>query len=135
VDPTETFSQTDSWGIYAVEGVGFYHKVSNFLTPQTGTYFDPFYGPISYTANAVIDHYTSNAVGFNGGIGVTYKVSRFANERFYAEVRYVFVDNSLRNGITIANMNSSPNNYLVANDFPANSFHTAYLPVNVGLRF
>jgi hypothetical protein len=135
VDPTETFSQGDSLGIYAVEGVGFYHKVSNFLTPQTGVYFDPFYGPIQYTANQVIDHYTSNAVGFNGGLGLTYKFSRFSNERFYAEVRYVFVDNPLRNGITVANMNSSPNNYLVANDFPANSLHTAYLPINVGIRF
>jgi len=135
VDPTETFSQSDTLGIYAVEGVGFYHKVSDFLTPQSGIYFDPYYGPIQYTANAVVDHYTSNAVGFNGGLGVTYKFSRFSSERFYAEVRYVFVDNSLRNGITIANMNSSANNYLVANDFPANSNHTSYLPINVGIRF
>jgi len=135
IEPTETFSQGDSWGIYAVEGVGFYHKVSNFLTPEMGTYFDPFYGPISYTANQVIDHYTSNAAGFNGGLGVTYKFSRFSGERLYAEVRYVFVDNSARAGITVANMNSSPNNYLVANDFPANSNHTLYMPIKVGIRF
>jgi len=115
--------------------VGFYHKVSNFLTPETGIYFDPFYGPISYTANQVIDHYTSNAVGFNAGLGVTYKFSRFSNERFYAEARYVFVDNSKRNGITVANENSSPTNYLVANDFPANSNRTGYFPVKFGIRF
>jgi len=135
VDPTETFAHGDSWGAYAVEGVGFYHKVSNFLTPETGEYFDPYYGPIEYTANEVIDHYTSNAVGFNAGLGVTYKFSRFSNERFYGEVRYVFVDNSHRAGITVANENSSASNYLVANDFPANSNKTGYFPIKFGIRF
>jgi len=135
LEPTETFSQSDSWGFYAVEGVGFYHKVSNFLTPQTGVYFDPYYGPIEYTANQVIDHYTANAAGFNGGLGVTYKFSRFSSERFYGEIRYVFVDNQHRNGITVANANSSANNYLVANDFPANSNRTGYFPIKFGIRF
>jgi hypothetical protein len=135
VDPMETLRQTDSWGFYAVQGVGFYHKVSNFLTPETGEYFDPFYGPIEYTANEVIDHYTSNAPGFNAGFGFTYKFSRFSNERFYAEARYVFVANSYRPGITIANVNSSANNWQVANDFPGNSERTEYFPVKVGIRF
>jgi hypothetical protein len=135
VDPTETFSQTDSWGVYAVEGVGFYHKVSNFLTPETETFIDPIFGPESFTANEVIDHYTSNAVGFNAGLGVTYKFSRFSNERFYGEVRYVFIDNSKRTGITLANANSNPNNYLVANDFQANSNRTGYFPIKFGIRF
>jgi len=135
VDPTETFSQGDSWGIYAVEGVGFYHKVSNFLTPETETFFDPFFGPEAFTANQVIDHYTSNAVGFNGGLGVTYKFSKFSNERFYAEARFVYIENSQRAGISVANANSSPNNYLVANDFPANSNKTGYLPIKFGIRF
>jgi len=135
VDPTETLKQTDSWGFYAVQGVGFYHKVSNFLTPETETIFDPFFGPEAFTANEVIDHYTSNAPGFNAGFGFTYKFSRFSNERFYAEARYVFVANSYRPGITTANMNSSASNYLVANDFPGNSERTEYFPVKVGIRF
>jgi hypothetical protein len=135
LDPTETFSQSDTWGVYAVEGFGFYHKVSNFLTPQSGVYFDPVYGPIAYTANEIIDHYTSNAPGFSGGLGVTYKLGKFSNERLYAEVRYAYAVNSARAGITVANMNSSANNYLIANDFPANSNHTGYLPVKFGLRF
>jgi len=135
VDPTETFAQGDTWGAYAVEGVGFYHKVSNFLTPETETFIDPIFGPESFTANEIIDHYTSNAVGFNAGLGVTYKFSKFSNERFYGEVRYVFVDNSKRTGITLANANSNPNNYLVANDFPANSNRTGYFPIKFGIRF
>ena len=135
LNPTETFMQGDKMGMYAVEGVGFYHKVSDFTTPQSGVYFDPFYGPIAYTANAIIDHYTSNAVGFNAGLGITYKFSKFSNERFYGEARYVFVDNSKRAGITVANENSSANNYLIANDFPANSNRTGYFPIKFGIRF
>jgi hypothetical protein len=133
VDPTETFAQTDSWGAYAVEGVGFYHKVSNFLTPQTETVFDPFFGPESFTANAVIDHYTSNAAGFNAGLGITYKFSKFSNERFYGEVRYVFVANSYRPGVTV----NSPvaTTYNETNDFPANSNRTGYFPIKFGIRF
>jgi len=135
VDPTETFAQTDKWGAYAVEGVGFYHKVSNFTTPETGYEEDGFGNVYEYSANTVIDHYSSNAVGFNAGLGLTYKFSRFSNERFYGEVRYVFIDNSHRAGITVANENSSPNNYLVANDFPANSNRTGYIPIKFGIRF
>jgi hypothetical protein len=134
VDPTETFLQTDSWGAYAVEGVGFYHKVSNFLAPEAEEYCDPFYGICEgITANAVIDHYTSNAVGFNAGLGLTYKFSRFSNERFYGEVRYVFIDNSYRPGVTV----NSPvaTTYAETNDFPANSNRTGYFPIKFGIRF
>jgi hypothetical protein len=135
IDPTETFYQTDTWGAYAVEGVGFYHKVTNFTTPETG-YEEDAYGDLyEYSANAIIDHYTSNAAGFNGGLGLTYRFSRFSNERFYGEARYVFIPNSQRHGITVANVNSSQNNYLVANDFPANSNRTSYFPVKFGIRF
>ena len=133
-DPTETFMQTDSWGAYAVEGVGFYHKVSNFLAPETEEYCDPYYGICeAIQANAVIDHYTSNAVGFNAGLGLTYKFSRFSNERFYGEVRYVFVDNSHRPGVTV----NSPvaTTYAATNDFPANSNRTGYFPIKFGIRF
>ncbi len=133
VDPTENFYQGDKWGAYAVEGVGFYHKVTNFTTPAQGIGYDPFYGYYSYTANQTIDHYTSNAPGFSGGFGLTYKFSRFSNERFYAEARYVFVDNSHRAGVTVTSPVAST--YLEANDFPANSNHTTYFPIKFGIRF
>jgi hypothetical protein len=133
IDPTFTFFQGDSVGAYTVVGVGFYHKVTNFTTPTTGIAYDPYYGYYQYQANQVIDHYTSNAPGFNAGFGLTYKFSRFSNERFYAEVRYVFVDNSHRAGVTV----NSPvaTTYLLPNDFPANSNRTSYFPVKFGLRF
>jgi hypothetical protein len=134
-DPTETFFHGQGWGAYAVEGVGFYHKVTNFVTPESVEFIDAFGYPEGYTANEVIDHYTSNAPGFSAGLGLTYKFSRFSNERFYAEARYVFVDNSQRQGITAATVNNNANNYLVANDFPANSNRTTYFPVKFGIRF
>ena len=133
IDPTYTFFQGESVGAYAVAGVGFYHKVTNFTTPATGIAYSPFYGYYQYTANQVVDHYTSNAPGFSGGFGLTYKFSRFSNERFFGEVRYVFVDNSHRAGVTV----NSPvaTTYLLPNDFPANSNRTTYIPVKFGLRF
>jgi hypothetical protein len=134
LNPTFTFLQTPTVGAYVVGGVGFYHKVTNFVAPETEEYCDPFSGfcePIE--ANAVIDHYTSNAPGFSGGFGLTYKFSRFSNERFYAEARYVFVDNSQRPGVTVNNITAA--NYQDANYFPANSNRTTYFPVKFGIRF
>ncbi len=80
----------------------------------------------------MFDHYTSNAPGFDGGIGVTYKFSRFANQKFYAEVRYVYMDNSYRPGYTVSNINDYNGGY---NFFPQNSNTTSYIPLKFGLRF
>ena len=134
VNPTYTFAQGDKYGAYIVGGIGFYHKVTNFTTPETETFY--YYGfPEEYTANAVFDHYTSNAVGYNGGIGITYKFSRFADERFFIEGRYVFVDNSQRQGYTYATSNASLTGSSANDFFPANSNRTTYIPVKVGIRF
>jgi hypothetical protein len=133
LNPKYTFYDTDKYGAYVVAGVGFYHKVTNFTTPQQGQYYDPYYGYISYTANATFDHYTSNAPGFSAGLGLTYKFSRFADERFFVEGRYVFIDNSNRTGYTAANVATTTYN---GNDyFPANGNRTTYIPVKVGIRF
>jgi hypothetical protein len=127
-----------------VAGVGFYHKVANFTTPETVQGYDYFGYPIEYTADETIDHYTSNAPGFSGGFGITYKFSRFSNERFYLEARYVFVDNSQRYGYTVNDIptpdslarpqysaaSPDPNNL-----YPANSNRTTYIPIKVGIRF
>jgi len=73
----------------------------------------------------VIDHYTSNAVGVNGGIGLTYKFSKFSKERFYVEARYVFIPNSQRYGLTAQNVGTSFGaTYTGANDYPQNSNRT-----------
>jgi hypothetical protein len=120
-------------GAYVTGGAGFYHKVANFTTPEIGEYCDYYYGCYEYQANTVIDHYTSNALGINGGFGLTYKFSRFSSQRLYAEVRYVYLFNQARAGVTLAT--ATPANANVYNDFPQNSNKTGYLPVNFGIRF
>lgn len=124
LDPTFTFHGSDSskTAAYVVGGAGFYHKVTNFTTPTVGAYCDYFYGCYEYQVNEVIDHYTSNAIGVNGGLGVTYKLSHFASERLYMEARYVFIANQAR-AETFTNL------------FPPNANQTFYIPVTVGLRF
>jgi hypothetical protein len=134
LDPTYTLFSGDGLGAYLVAGAGFYHKTANFTVPGTGYYYDPYCGCyIPYTANETIDKYTSNAPGFSGGFGLTYKFSRFSNERFYGEVRYVFVDNSHRAGVLPGTASVANEN--VVNDYPANSNRTTYIPIKVGLRF
>jgi hypothetical protein len=134
LQPIYNLKTGEGIGAYVTGGGGYYHKVANFTVPAIGTYCDPFYGCYQYTANQVIDHYTSNAFGVNGGLGITYKFSRFSGQRLFAEVRYVHLFNSYRPGVTI-NTPPSPANASVYNDFPQNSQHTDYLPVKFGLRF
>jgi hypothetical protein len=129
VDPAYTFLQHEKFGSYVRGGVGFYHKTANFYTPSIGYYCDPYYGCYQYAANQTIDKYTSNAVGFEGGFGFTYRPSRFAGESFYAEGRYVFMNNSARP----YSEGSSTSNYY--NVFPQNSAKTTFIPVTFGLRF
>jgi hypothetical protein len=121
-------SPSETVGAYVIGGVGFYHKVANFTIP--GEECDYYYG-ICYTANEPFDDYSSNAVGVNGGFGLTYKFSRFADERFFMEARYVFMDNSPRAGITMANYQT----YAGYNYFPQNSHRTTYIPIKFGVRF
>jgi hypothetical protein len=133
LQPIYNLPSGEGIGVYITGGAGYYHKVANFEVPAIGTYCDPFYGCYSYTANQTIDHYTSNAFGVNGGVGVTYKFSRFASQRLYAEVRYVHLFNSYRPGVTYATV--TPENVNENNFFPQNSTHTDYLPVKFGIRF
>ncbi len=134
LNPIYTIAQGDTWGSYIVGGVGFYHKVADFTTPGTGEECDPFYGCFEYTANEVVDSYVSNAPGFNGGGGMTYKLSRFSSERLFVEARYVYVNNSPRSytGTTAAN---TPTGSTAFDAFPQNGNHTTYIPVTFGIRF
>ncbi len=72
-----------------------------------------------------MDHYTSNAPGFDGGLGLTYKFSRFANERLYAEARYVYMDNKFRPGVT--NTTAANGTYTGNNFFPRKQQHHVIL--------
>jgi hypothetical protein len=127
-NPIYNFAQRDNWGGYVVGGLGYYHKSTTFTTPGVAQYCDPFYGCYLYQANQAIDKYTSNAFGVNGGFGLTYKFSRFADERFFAEARYVYNFNSRRpfdvSGTTA-----------YFNAFPQNSQPTSFIPVTFGIRF
>ncbi len=134
VDPTYNFYQGEKLGAYGVVGVGFYHKVTTFTVPTIGA-VETLFGPIEYEQNSNFDHYTSNAPGFNGGFGLTYKASRFSNQRLYAEARYVFIDNSQRTGITYNSSTAVLNSYTGYNDFPQNSNRTTYIPIKFGVRF
>jgi len=130
LNPTFNFYQGDKLGAYAVVGGGFYHKVTNFTLPQLGQGYDYYYGPYQYTFNQNIDHYTSNAPGVTGGVGVTYKFSRFANQRFFAEARYVHTFNQFRAGDPTYSGAGTPYNL-----YPPNSNETSYIPITFGLRF
>ena len=135
LNPTFTLVTEGSLGAYVVVGGGYYHKVTNFTVPTVGTSCDPYYGCYQYRANQRIDHYSSNAGGFNGGFGLTYKFSKFSNERFYAEARYVVVLNQQRYGVTAASSNATLNAYTGYNLYPQNSNRTTYVPIKVGIRF
>ena len=132
IDPMYTYMDHDKFGAYVIGGVGFYHKVTDFTTPAIGEYCE-FYGCFEYEANQTIDSYVSNAVGYNGGLGFTYKGSRFSDLKFYAEARYVYTNNSRRpyyDGTTGTSL--SPTYF---NVFPQNSAPTTFIPVTFGIRF
>lgn len=133
LQPIYNIKSGEGFGAYVTGGFGFYHKVTNFTVPTIGTYCDYIYGCYQYQANQTIDHYTSNAPGLDGGLGLTYKFSRFSSQRLFAEVRYVHVFNSYRPGVT--NATWTPANDSNPNFFPQNSQHTDYLPVKFGIRF
>jgi hypothetical protein len=133
LDPTFTLVTQGSLGAYVVVGGGFYHKVTNFTLPSVAC-ADPncFF---QYSVNQNVDHYTSNAAGVNGGFGLTYKFSKFSNERFYAEARYVLIANQYRPGVTAASSTATLNAYNGFNLYPQNSNRTTYIPIKFGIRF
>jgi opacity protein-like surface antigen len=122
LNPHYTFYQGDAVGAYVIGGGGFYRKVSNFTLPQQGVYCD-FYGfCYTFTQNQVFDHYSNNAGGFSGGLGLTYRFSRFGSESFYTEARYAWVNNQ-------------PSQNSVNGLYPENNHRTGYFPVPFGIRF
>ncbi len=139
LSPIYTLKSGEGLGAYVTAGAGFYHKITTFTTPQQEQGIDPYYGYlITYVANVPFDSYTSNAPGVDGGFGLTYKFSRFANERLYAEVRYVVTFNSQRTGINGTNYNNYAPAYnygTTYNLYPANSNRSTYLPIKFGIRF
>jgi len=134
LQPVYKIPVNEGLGAYLTAGVGFYHKITTFTVPGTGCYFDYYYGEVCYSADQPIDSYTSNAPGVNAGLGLTYKFSRFSNERLYVEAKYVYTFNSPRAGIDVTTATSA-NVLTTANEYPANSERTSWIPVKVGIRF
>ncbi|MFC6645355.1 hypothetical protein ACFQBQ_07095 [Granulicella cerasi] len=136
LNPQYNFYNSETFGAYAVVGGGFYHKATNFYVPATGTYCDYYGYCYQYVANQTVDNYISNSAGVNGGIGITYRLSRFASEKLYAEARIVHTFNNFRPG---ADGRTASDSQLAAysgwNFFPQNSQETTYIPVKVGIRF
>jgi len=129
LNPIFNFYNSDNYGAYVVAGFGFYHKTANFTTPALGTECDIFGNCFTFQANQTIDKYTSNAFGVNGGVGFTYKLSRWAGERLYVEARYVYTFNSPRQ-FSFGDVNGNGFNV-----FPQNSAKTTYIPITFGIRF
>ncbi len=122
LNPVINFLTSDSGGAYFLFGGGFYHKTANFTVPATGEYCDYYGFCYSYVANATIDKYTSNAAGAQAGLGFTWRLSRFSNERLFVEGKYEFMDNQPRAAST-------------TNFYPPNSNRTQYIPITVGIRW
>lgn len=122
LNPMYTYYQGDSFGAYVIGGAGFYRKITNFTLPSTGVYCDFFGFCYQFTQNQTFDHYSNNAGGINGGIGFTYRFSRFASEKLFAEARYVWVDNQ-------------PSSNSVVSLYPENNKRTGYFPVTIGIRW
>jgi Outer membrane protein beta-barrel domain len=133
VQPTYTINTGGIVEAYAKVGFGFYHKVANFTLPSAQ--FICYYYCGIYYANYNLDSYTSNAPGFDAGVGFSYKLSPDSHARLYVEMRYVFINNKYRPGIintpaSLATITDSTTNF-----YPANSNQTDYLPLTVGIRF
>ncbi len=131
LNPTYQIYSGPGLGAYVVVGGGFYHKETTFTLPEIGQGYDYYGYPYQFEVNVPVQNYTSNSGGVNGGIGLTYKFSRFSNERFYAEVRAVHTFNSYRPGSTVY-ADGSVSGW---NLFPQNSETTTYFPVKFGIRF
>jgi hypothetical protein len=133
LEPTWTFHTDSTFVPYVKAGVGFYHKTANFTLP-TAQFVCYYYCGI-YFGTYNFDYYTSNAPGFDVGVGGTFKFSSDTHARLYVETRYVFIANSQRTGIvntpaSLATVTDSTTNF-----YPANSNHTFYFPITFGIRF
>jgi len=133
VQPTYTFYSRGAWGAYVKAGVGFYHKVANFTLPSAQ--FECYYYCDIYQSNYNIDHYTSNAPGYDAGFGLTWKLASDSHARLYMEGRYVFIDNQQRTGITNTTASLATVSESTTNFYPGNSNRTQYIPLTVGIRF
>ena len=102
-------------GAYVTGGLGYYHKTTNFTLPQLT---QNIYGGVGYV-NTTFDSYGTGGIGYNGGVGLTYKLSEFSSERLFVEARYEW-------------LNLGKNN---SDFFPYNGRNSELIPITAGIRF
>jgi hypothetical protein len=82
-------------GGYVTGGGGFYRKLTTFTEPIEEETFFGF-----EQQNVTLSHFSSNQGGVNIGTGVTFKPNADGKAKFYAEVRYLWVDAPATSGNT-----------------------------------
>ena len=89
VDPIYYLPMNRKSGAYLTGGGGFYRKVTNFT--QGVQQCDFYYG--CFNVPETFSHFSSNQGGANFGVGFYHKIfGEDSNGKFYAQVKYVFVD-------------------------------------------
>jgi Outer membrane protein beta-barrel domain len=83
---------TPHWsnGVYVVGGWGWYHKSTNFSSPEP--VFSPFYG--YYYENVTVASFTSSQWGGNAGFGLYHRFGGMYGEgksQIFAEARYTYI--------------------------------------------
>jgi hypothetical protein len=116
IDPIYYLPFSHKSGAYVTGGGGFYRKVTNFTEPVESC---DYYGDC-FDVPETVDHFSSNQGGVNGGVGFYHKVfGEDSNGKFYAEVRYVWVNSPVA---------SASNSY-------QGSGTEGFIPVTFGIRF
>jgi opacity protein-like surface antigen len=115
VNPVVNLVGQGKVGAYVTGGLGYYRKTTNFTLPQLS---QTYYGQI-IQQNVTFDSYSSGGVGYNGGVGLTYKLSEFSSERLFMEARYEWI-----------NLGKNSNEF-----FPFNKRNSGTVPITVGIRF
>ncbi len=88
LDPVYYLPYSQGSGFFVTGGGGFYRKVTNFTESVCG---QEYFYTICEASTAY--HFSSNQGGLNAGFGWYHKVfGPDSNGKFYAEVRYVWVD-------------------------------------------
>jgi opacity protein-like surface antigen len=92
INPILRVNPRERAGMYITGGGGFYQRRVQFTQPTTitGSVFDPFFGifyPAAFPANQVISEASVNKPGWNGGIGLNWKLGN-SRASVFAEARY-----------------------------------------------
>ncbi len=96
LNPIVRLNPRGRFDAYIIGGGGYYRRTVEFTSPAiaNATLFDPFFGfffnaPVA--VNQVLGSFTQNKAGLNIGAGVTVRMGKDTNAKFYAESRYHYI--------------------------------------------